>query len=256
MKTRLEGFPHIFYISCYQDKERREKLIENFKTRNLSYSKIEAIDGRKEDISKYLVGGIPPNMNNAEIACTLSHLKAINYFYHHMPDCDGIVICEDDLDFSPVEYWNFSWKELFDNLPYDLEILQMSIINDIQISANIHPRYNNDFGTGIYYITKDYARRLLEFHCTSNKYNINRGTKPRSVSDDLIYLPARAYAIPLFLYDISFESTIHQDHVKIFHQKSYDAILNFWKTQGKSIPLNTLLQYDPRMGRLPLPLPN
>ena len=44
MKTKLEGFPHIFYISCYQDKERREKLIENFKTRNLSYSKIKAID--------------------------------------------------------------------------------------------------------------------------------------------------------------------------------------------------------------------
>lgn len=250
--NKLDGFPYVFYISCYQDKERRYKLVSNLQEWGLSYSRIEGIDGRQEDVSKYLVGGIPPNMTNAEIACTLSHLKAIKYFYYNMPHLDGIVICEDDLDFSPVQYWNFTWKELFSSIPYDLEVLQMSIINDVMISPNLHPRYINDFGTGIYYISRSYAKRLLSFHYFDGKYNINRGTKPRSTSEDLIYIPSRAYAFPLFLYDVNFESTIHQDHVEIFHKKCYEAILNFWKTQGYKMSLNELLQYNPLLGRLPV----
>lgn len=252
--NKLEGFPHIFYISCHRDKERRNKLVQNFENWNLTYSKIEAIDARQENVYKYLEGGIPPNMTNLEIACTLSHLKAITHFYYHMGHLDGIVICEDDLDFSPVEYWNFTWKELFERLPYDLEVLQMSIINDMMITPNLHPRYNNDFGTGIYYITRDYAKRLLSYHLHGTKYNINRGTNPRAVSDDLVYLPSRAYAMPLFLYDISFTSTIHQEHINMFHKQSYEIVLKYWKTQGKDIPLDVILQYDARIGRLPFTL--
>ena len=42
----------------------------------------------------------------------MSHLKAIKHFYEETDD-DYCMILEDDVDFSTVRYWNFTWQEFF-----------------------------------------------------------------------------------------------------------------------------------------------
>ena len=40
----------------------------------------------------------------------MAHLKAIKYFYEETDD-DYCMILEDDVDFSTVRHWNFTWQE-------------------------------------------------------------------------------------------------------------------------------------------------
>ena len=58
------------------------------------------------------------------------------------------------------------------------------------------------------------------------------------------------FSIPLFLYRISLGSSIHPEHVDIFHKQSHDGLLNFWKTQGHEMNITRLTDYDPYLGRI------
>lgn len=85
-----------------------------------------------------------------------------------------------------------------------------------------------------------------------DKYKIDNGVKPRAVADDLIYNSGNTFAIPLFLYKLELGSSIHAEHIDVFHKASYDGLWNFWKTQANQIEdWNSLFDYDPYFNRLP-----
>jgi hypothetical protein len=77
--------------------------------------------------------------------------------------------------------------------------------------------------------------------------------RPRAVADDLIYNSGCTYATPMLLYKTDLGSTIHPEHVDIFHKNSYNAILNFWETQGSQLTLDQITSYDPYLGRITEP---
>ena len=72
------------------------------------------------------------------------------------------------------------------------------------------------------------------------------------MADDLIYNSGNTYAMPLLLYKIQMGSSIHGDHVEVFHRSSHDALKNFWENDSNKIgDWNELFDYDPYLGRLP-----
>jgi hypothetical protein len=107
----------------------------------------------------------------------------------------------------------------------------------------------NDFSTAAYMITRYHAEKLLKFHIRDEKYKLDQGVKPRAVADDLIYNSGNTYAIPLFLYKIALGSSIHPDHIDIFHRQSHDALLEYWKTNGFELSISSLMDYNPYVGR-------
>ena len=159
---------------------------------------------------------------------------------------------EDDCDISTVSHWPFAWKDFFSKVPYSYDVVQLAIINPAQVHLKLHRRFVNDFSTACYLITRRHAQKLIDLHVRGDKYKIDNGVKPRAVADDLIYNSGNTYAIPLFLYKIELGSSIHTDHVDIFHKSSHEGLWHFWKNQASEIDdWNSIFDYDPYFGTLP-----
>ena len=94
----------------------------------------------------------------------------------------------------------------------------------------------------------------MRFHERRNgKWKLDSGVKPRPVADDLLYNPGKSYAMPLLLYHIPLGSSIHPEHVDVFHRSSYMGIKNFWDQQSPQLDSKTLdglFDYDPYLGRV------
>jgi hypothetical protein len=102
-------------------------------------------------------------------------------------------------------------------------------------------------------ITRHHAEKLIKFHVKGEKYKLDQGVKPRAVADDLIYNSGNTYSIPLFLYRIALGSSIHPEHIDVFHRASHDGLLQFWERQGHDMNIDDLMNYDPFLGRITHP---
>jgi GR25 family glycosyltransferase involved in LPS biosynthesis len=242
---KLSGLHPIYYLNLDGQPERRNYMEKQFKYWGIEdYTRISAYDGRVDDLGHLIIGPYPDNMTSGEIGCVTSHLKAIQHWLE-TSDSDTALFMEDDIDLQTVSYWNFTWDEFYNKLPYNWDCVQLAIICTGPLYANLHRRFVNDFSTACYLMTRDYAKKLVKYHISKDKYKLDNGVKPRPVADDLIYNSGNTFAIPLFLYRIALGSSIHPEHIDVFHKQNHDGILNYWKTQGASNSISSLLDYNP-----------
>ena len=116
----------------------------------------------------------------------------------------------------------------------------------------LHRRFVNDFSTACYMITRHHAEKLVRLHCRGNKYKLDQGVKPRAVADDLIYNSGNTFTIPLFLYRLQMGSSIHKEHVEVFHKSSHQGLWNFWQGRANQIEdWASYFDYDPYFNRIP-----
>lgn len=250
---KLKNIAPIYYLNLDGQPERKEYMEEQFKYWEIdNYTRISAYDGREDDLSHIIRGRYPDNMTTGEIGCTTSHLKAINHWYT-TSDTPYAIIMEDDVDLQTVRFWDFTWADFSSKVPYDWDVIQLAIICTGDLHIKLHKRFVNDFSTAAYMITRHHAEKLLKFHVKDGKYKLDQGVKPRAVADDLIYNSGNTYSIPLFLYKITLGSSIHPDHVDIFHKASHDGLLGFWENRGHELDIDDIMNYDPYLGRVTEP---
>ena len=246
---KLEGFGPVYCINLDDHVERWEYMQDQFEYWNIKdYTRISAYDGREDDLSDILTGRYPDNMLSGEVGCTTSHLKAMKEFLK--TDKPYAIMMEDDCDLDLVKFWNFSWKDFIAHLPFDWDVVQLAIICTGDLHVHLHKRFVNDFSTACYIITRYHAEKLVRYHCRGEKYKLDMGVKPRPVADDLIYNCGNTFAIPLFMYKIQLGSSIHPEHVDVFHKSNHEALWNFWEQQGSNQILGTLMNYNPYLGRV------
>lgn len=248
--SKLKGIPHIYWINLDADDYRREYMEKQFKHWEIeNHTRISGYDARDDDVSVHLKGKFPDNITQNELGCCMSHLKAIKHFYENSND-DYCLIVEDDVDFDTVKYWNFDWKSFFSKLPYDWDSVQLTIISTGDIHVKLHLKFINDFSAAIYLINRHHASKIIKNHIYGEKYRLDNGVKPRAVSEDTILDTGKVYSIPLFLYNLELGSTIHPEHIDMFHKASHSALLQFWQTQGFELNIDYLMDYDPYLGRI------
>ena len=90
---KLDGIPHIYYINLDQRKDRNENMKSLSNQWNIPMTRISAT---YTNVPFPIEGDIPKNMTQNEIACSISHLRAINYWLTHS-DTDTALFCEDDI---------------------------------------------------------------------------------------------------------------------------------------------------------------
>ena len=247
---KLRGLPHIYWLNLDADEDRRFYMEEQFKYWEIeNHTRISGYDGRDDDVSSHLKGRIPDNVTQNELGCCMTHLKAIKHFYEETDD-DYCMILEDDVDFSTVRHWNFTWQEFIGLAPYDWDCLQLTTICTGDIHVKLHLKFINDFSAAVYLISRHHAAKMMRHHIRGEKYKLDNGVKPRAVSEDTILETGRTYTIPLFLYNMNFGSTIHQDHITVFHKAPHDALSNYWQQQGPSVDIREWMNYDPFLGRI------
>ena len=247
---KLKNFGPVYYLNLDDQPERREYMEEQFKYWEVTnYERISAYDGRDDDLSHILKGRYPDQMSGGEIGCTTSHLKAMKHFLD-TSDAPYAIMMEDDCDISIAQFWTFTWRQFISRMPYDWDTLQLAVICPGELHIQVHRRFINDFSTACYIISRSHAEKLVRFHCRKDKYKLDQGVKPRAVADDLIYNSGITYACPLLLYKIELGSTIHPEHIGIFHQGNHDGIRNFWAQQGAQMTVESVTDFDPYRGRV------
>ena len=249
-KFKLEGIGPIYYINLDGEPERRIYMEAQLKYWEIdNYTRISAYDGREDDLGDILKGRYPDNMSGGEIGCTTSHLKAIKHWYE-TSDSPYAIIMEDDCSLDLVRFWNFTWKDFYSKIPYDWDVVQIAIICTGDIHLRIHKRFVNEFSTACYLITRHHAEKLIRLHCRGDKYKLDNGVRPRPVADDLIYNSGNTYSLPLLLYRIELGSSIHPEHVDVFHKGNFESQFNYWSQKGAQVGVNEVMDYDPYLGRI------
>jgi hypothetical protein len=250
---KLKNFGPIYYLNLDGQPERRQYMESQFDYWEIeNYTRISAYDGREDDLSDVIKGRYPEMMTSGEVGCVTSHLKAINHWYT-TSNSPYAVIMEDDCNLEIAKYWNFTWTDFISRAPYAWDVIQLAIICTGDIVVPIHPRFVNDFSTACYIITRHHAEKLIRNHVRGDKYKLDNGVKPRPVADDLIYNSGVTYATPMLLYKIELGSSIHPEHVDIFHKNSHDGILNFWQQNGANLTLEQITDLNPYLGRISEP---
>ena len=247
---KLKGIGPIYYLNLDGQPERREYMEDQFKYWEVeNYERISAYDGRDDDLSDIIKGTYPPMMTSGEVGCTTSHLKALKH-YLETSDSPYAVIMEDDCSLDLVRFWNFTWTDFYAHFPYDWDVVQIAVICTGDVHVSLHKRFVNDFSTACYVINRYHAEKLVRLHCRGDKYKLDQGVKPRAVADDLIYNSGNTFAIPLLLYRIELGSSIHPEHIDVFHKGNYEAQFNYWQQHNLSIDIKGRMNYDPYLGRI------
>lgn len=246
---KLKGIGPIYCINLDDQPERWNYMEEQFKYWEIEkYTRVSAYDGREDDLGGIIKGRYPDMMTSSEIGCTTSHLKAIKQFYESGEPY--AIMMEDDCNLDLVRFWNFTWRDFYCKLPYDWDVCQIAIICTGDIQIKVHKRFVNEFSTACYLITRHHAEKMLKLHVRGDKYKLDNGVRPRPVADDLLYNSGNTYALPLLLYKIELGSSIHPEHIDVFHKGNYEAQFNFWSQRGASMSIDELMDYDPYLGRV------
>ena len=207
----------------------RKKYMENlFRDINIENIRISAIDG-----STYNYNSHTKNMtferrqlSNYEIACTLSHLKAIetlktisgNYF----------MICEDDITFDNIYLFDNNLETIIKNAPpFDILIL-FKFSNDEFTSE--YTNWNdyfifNCYSTATYIISRNGINRLSLLYNYDKNNNNFIFNKSIDVADIFLYKNVDTYIYKYnYISVLNNDSTIHSNHLNM--QKKYTEIQN------------------------------
>jgi len=244
IKKKLKGMGPVLWINLDTETDRQDHMNGLFDYYGIENTRISGIDARGDnDATEFLSGRFPELITPGELGCTMSHHKAIKYFYEET-DLDYIIICEDDIVFDTVQYWPFTWTGYLSAMPYDWDVLQCAITSTKNLRANLHPRLINDFCAAFYVITRHHAGKLLKHHIKGDKYRLDQKIKPRATSEEIIYNSGVTYSMPLFTYRYDFDSGIHQDHIEVFHKQNVEGVMNFWKNRPPELGTRELLDYE------------
>ena len=235
MKNALKDFGPIYVINLKSREDRLDHIKKEFNKYNIKdYTVIEAVDGSNEDLSLLVesIDSIPLSKN--ELACSISHLKAIKYWLNTSKS-DYAIIVEDDLILETVNNWQWTWNDFLSKIDTHYEILQLSIQNNYTINTSLHYRENRDSCAAAYLIKRDWAEKLISKHIVENKFIFSGKDRSRLVADGLVYNGGVCLSFPLLTYSLDFDSSINKEHVDTLHIKSHNEVLDFWKTKPKDL---------------------
>lgn len=231
MNTFFENLP-IYYINLEYREDRNSSMLSQFANLNINnYKRINAVD--KKTVKAVF------KMTESEVACSMSHLKALSEFLES--NSEFAMICEDDLDLSNSLKINFNFYEMKPSSK-DNYCLQTSLVKreDEYIRFLLSSRTFWDFGTMSYIINRQYASKVVSNYLLDEKVAFNnfqpRTIKdPRSgvietrpVADELIYSLCDTKVFPLFTYNISDSDIGSTDEYSRQFVKSRKDFLNYW----------------------------
>lgn len=224
----ISGIAWINLDRSTQRKEYMEKLLNQI---NIPNYRISAIDGKAYKDIKSIYGNIPlqKELTNSEIACTLSHIKAINYL-KDIPG-DYFIVCEDDISFNNIVFFDKNLETIIKECPkFDILILNKTYLKPLKelyskwIDYYVEEPLDHIGSTVCYIISRNGINKLIKNakYINDNNFILNKDHN-LSVSDIYIYKNLDTYVYKYnFISTLLEESTIHNNHLN--HHKKNDFI--------------------------------
>lgn len=217
---KISGVHHIVWINLNRSTERKYAMQKKLNNIPICNTRIEAIDGKNAALMKKYKQNIHSRLSDYELACLLSHIKAISFL--STKKGDYFLVLEDDVSFENFEYFNFGLETIIRKAPpFDILMVFKTFGSSIdklysrwkEISS-IDSRYPVT-GAVAYVI----SRKGIETIMDNIKYDVE--------IDNFIYLNRDLQEADIFLYTISNtiiykynffsvetkDSTIHSEHL-------------------------------------------
>jgi GR25 family glycosyltransferase involved in LPS biosynthesis len=165
--------------------------------------RIEAVDGRGDS---FTFDPETEPRTKTEMACLLSHLKAIHTAYH--AGHEWALVCEDDMDIRPLaDHWDHfvstTWSSFTGNL---LQLIAIDFSNTIYNDPilPVIPWKPGYYNAGLYLIRRDAMKHVLDTLCLLGTPLLthSRPLNGMLVADDILYrisdshTSTAAYATP------------------------------------------------------------
>lgn len=197
-----------------------------------------------------------------EIACILSHLKAIQQGYDEGEGDEAdayFCVLEDDItllniDFGKIlNYVEIAKNKNKDDVGDDVEVLQLytsshpvviQLYNECFLKnadgsngdggSNVIVKRAESYPGAVYYlVSRKAARKILDAYVVSkNKYDLSYSSW--TAADNIIYAPVKSYVItyPVAITDIAFGSTLHPEHLPN-HENCNNIIRHIWNINNR-----------------------
>jgi len=249
-KHKFESFPSVNYISVRECGERRELLHKKFEKFGITNYTPHIYDRYKEG-DCVVESKLIDRLNIGSYGPVTSHLKTVKSWYENT-DEPYTIICEDDLGFQTVKYWNFTWKEFFNSIPSDWGCVQLGILREDYhlFDIGFRNRCWCDWSGVAYLISREHAKRLIDAYYKDDVFTLDYVgidvlARPLwakiPVIETIIYSNlTRVYCCPLFVEDIEeceasyFNSAgVRNGNVDWVHSDSFRFALDFWRTEGR-----------------------
>jgi GR25 family glycosyltransferase involved in LPS biosynthesis len=237
-KNKLEGFSPVYVINLKRREDRKSYINNLFLNNEIKYyTFIEAFDVKNNIEDIFLkINDKEEIASPSLMATSASHLKAIEYWIN-TSQTEYAIICEDDISFDPVEYWNFTWEEFINNINFDWDMIQLSICySHKNTNFKLQKKKDSDFfyGAQCYVIKRGYAQTILKKYLINGKYNFNFPALEIISDAKLLY----GHSDKVFVTSIFAENTeLNNDNVypnphNVKTEK--EKIMNFWKNNTLS----------------------
>ncbi|CAB4124175.1 hypothetical protein UFOVP49_44 [uncultured Caudovirales phage] len=257
-------FTSVNMISLRESKNRRAEMSEQMVRYGVPRHEYYLTD-RWTDISKYsgITAKYPEHSSRVQ-GTLISHLEMMRHWYLSTSEPYAI-FCDDDIDFSVSEYWNFTLDEFVQNLPADWECVQLV---RGQMAPGTVGRDSYDCVLKIMYgrwwgvcslMSRSYVKKCLDRHLRGySEYDLRLLDWYPEVFDpnlieyveNILYLcKGVVYNYPLLLTldPFNVESTYSdvptEDDVavKMPSRICREAFLDLWKSDGIMLDLKTSL---------------
>jgi GR25 family glycosyltransferase involved in LPS biosynthesis len=248
--SKLDNFGPVYLINLKDHKHRLDSAVAQFKKHGVKeYKVIEAIDGRKSDLSE-IIGGQYPNLKSSEIGCIASHIKALKHWLD-TSDSSHAVIMEDDFSFDTVQHWPFDWDYVKSKIPGGADIVQLIMIKNEPITFSLHKKEKHtksnkmtyEWSTACYLIKRSYAKMLVSLHYDNDKYRFPSHGFANQAADVTLYSLGNSYSIPLFTHILDPKNSINSEH-NGFHTTSKNNIDYWWKNHAKKYSKENILDLN------------
>ena len=210
-------FHSVYYINLDRAPERKEHMEKTFQKHFGCLKRITAVDGNTLNDT---------NITKYELACVMSHIKAITQAYND--GLDSVLIMEDDMRIDYLDKWEKSIRKIISLAPHDAECLQLHSINNNAITAMINMEdvfckwQHGSSSCGCYYINRSGMEKIM--NCKDSI----------AEADNYIYrnVVSYTYTRPLFNH-IAGDTSIHitdRDQHMIWHQQAQQTIDNYFSS--------------------------
>ena len=210
INNKINYIDKILWINLDRSENRFNKMTEMLSKINIPSERVSAVDGQQLHKYSYKIDMQNNNMSGNEIACTLSHIKAILSLTNVKGEY--FLICEDDIIIENVYMFKHDLKHIISKCPsFDILMLYKTFIDD---SLNeTYTKWNDQNikpgGTVAYVISRQGVNKFAKYNKIIN--NEIYTTNPFSVADNYIYKDLSTY-IYKYNYIITSpfaKSTIH-----------------------------------------------
>ena len=273
MSKTLNNFPTVYYLTLKDSHDRQKDLENKLSDRGCKFKKIECYDGRKVDIRDQLsLNGTyisKTNISSENLSVSLSHIKMIQDWLKNTEEEIGF-FCEDDIDFSLVDHWNFDFEDVVLNLPYDWKAMMMSLIVEDGISEEdmkIREKKWNDWSCCAYILKRSYAKSLIEkyYDQKTDSYCLDIDDTDHIPFPENIVYPSdykKCYIFPFFTENRNHSSTLERKQgnertkIEVMQNQCSEYIQSWWKKNSNKIKLKEIMKMDNKIPVIGVPVVN